>query len=70
MAGAGVNNGTIYGKTDDKATAVVENPVGPINFNATVAQLAGMDLHKEVYSPDNRPFTVAREGKAIKELMA
>jgi hypothetical protein len=70
MAGAGVKNGTIYGKTDDKATKVVENPVEPIEFNATLAKLAGLSLEKEIYSPDNRPFTVARGGKVIPGLMA
>lgn len=70
MAGAGVKNGTIYGKSDDRATSVVENPVSPINFNATLAHLAGINLNKEIYSPDNRPFTVTRGGTPIKGLMA
>lgn len=70
MAGAGVKNGIIYGKTDDKATSVVENPVDPIEFNATLAHLAGLNLNKEIYSPDNRPFTVARGGKVIPALIA
>lgn len=70
MAGAGVKTGIIHGKTDDQAMKVVENPVDPIEFNATLAKLAGIDLHKEIYSPDNRPFTVARGGKVIPELIA
>lgn len=70
LAGAGVNTGTIYGKTDDKAMKVVENPVTPVNFNATLAQLAGLSLTKELYSPDNRPFTVARGGKTVPALIA
>lgn len=70
IAGAGVNNGTIYGKTDDRGANVIENPVSAQNFNATLAQLVGLNLEKEIYSPDNRPFTVARGGKAVKGLMA
>ena len=70
LAGAGVNKGIIYGQTDDRAMSVTENPVDPINFNATLAKLAGLDLHKEIYSPDNRPFTVARGGAIVPGLMA
>ena len=70
LAGAGVKTGTIYGKTDERAIEVVENPVDPINFNATLAQLAGLDLKKEIYSADNRPFTVARGGATVPGLMA
>ena len=70
IAGAGVKNGIIYGKSDDRATKVVENPVSPLNFNATLAKLAGISLVKEIYSPDNRPFTVVRNGKPIDGLMA
>jgi hypothetical protein len=69
IAGAGVKNGIIYGKTDDRGETVVENPVSAQAFNATLAKLAGLNLEKEIYSPDNRPFTVARGGKVIKELM-
>lgn len=70
LSGAGVKGGTIYGKTDDQGISVVENPVDPIEFNATLAKLAGMDLNREIYSSDNRPFTVARGGKPINSLMA
>jgi len=70
IGGAGVKNGIIYGKTDDKAFSVVENPVFPHDFNATLAKLVGIDLNKEIYSPDNRPFTVARGGNAVPGLIA
>jgi len=69
MAGAGVKAGTIYGKTDDQASSV-ESPVSPSDFNATLATLVGIDVNKEIYSPDNRPFTIARGGTPIKALMA
>lgn len=69
LAGAGVKGGTIYGKTDDRAMKIVENPVEPQSFNATLASLTGMDIDREIYSPDNRPFTISRGGKAIKEVM-
>lgn len=70
LAGSGVNKGLIYGKTDDQGASVIENPVTPTEFNATLAKLAGLDLNKEIYSPDNRPFTVARGGKVIESLIS
>jgi len=70
MAGAGVKGGLIYGKTDDQAMSVVEKPVSPVDFNATLAHLAGLNLTQEIYSPDNRPFTVGRGGNVVKDLIA
>lgn len=69
MAGAGVKGGVVYGKTNDQSTKVIENPVTPPDFNATLATLVGIDINKEIYSPDNRPFTISRGGKPIKEIM-
>ncbi len=70
MAGAGVKGGIIYGKSDERGEKSVENTSSPATFNATLAALAGIDQHKEIYSPDNRPFTVARGAQVIKGLMA
>ena len=70
LAGAGVKGGTVYGKTNDEAAKIIENPVEPFDFNATLATLAGLNVEKEIFSPTNRPFTVARGGKVISELMA
>lgn len=70
LAGAGVKNGIIYGRSDDQGMKVAENPVAPSDFNATLAAAAGLDTEKEIFSPDNRPFTIARAGKVVKELLA
>ena len=70
IGGAGVNNGTVYGKTNERAEKVIENPVLPKDFNATLAELVGISRHKEIYSPDNRPFTISRDGKALSGLIA
>ena len=69
MVGVGVKAGTIYGKTDDQATKFIENPVTPSDFNATLAKLAGLNIHQEVFSPDNRPFTIAKDGKSVEGLI-
>lgn len=70
LSGAGVKTGIIYGKTDERAMKVVEKPVDPISFNATLAHLADLDLNREIYSSDNRPFTVARGGNVVSEILS
>ena len=70
LAGSGIKNGTIYGKTDDQGQKVAENKMTPVDFNATLAEAAGLSISKEIYSPDNRPFTVSRGGKGIAALLA
>lgn len=70
IAGSGVKKGIVYGKSDEQGMKVVENAVSPADFNATLATLVGINLDKEVYSPDNRPFTVARGGKPAEGILA
>jgi uncharacterized protein (DUF1501 family) len=70
MAGAGIKKGIVYGATDDIGGAPIENPVTPLDYNATLAHLMGISTKKEIYSPDNRPFTIARDGKVIKGILA
>jgi hypothetical protein len=70
IAGAGVKNGIVYGKSDEQGMKVVENTVSPADFTATLATIAGLNVEKEIFSPDNRPFTIARGGKVVKGLMA
>jgi hypothetical protein len=45
MAGAGVNGGSVYGKTDRFAEYVTENPVSPADFSATIYEALGIDPH-------------------------
>jgi len=70
IAGAGIKNGIIYGKSDDQGMKVAENTVAPSDFNATLAAAAGLNTEKEIFSPDNRPFTIARGGEVVKDLLA
>ncbi|MCH2371678.1 MAG: DUF1501 domain-containing protein [Pirellulales bacterium] len=45
LAGAGVNGGSVYGKTDRFAEYVTENPVSPADFSATIYDALGIDPH-------------------------
>ena len=45
LAGAGVNGGSVYGKTDRFAEYVTEHPVSPADFSATIYDALGIDPH-------------------------
>lgn len=82
LAGAGIAGGQAYGKSDAKGYAPVDEPVTPMDFNATIATAMGMDIEKVVFSPSGRPFLIAghsedpqtgeivSEGKPIASLLA
>ncbi len=62
--GGGVRGGQVYGRTD-KGIEVIENKVSVPDFNATIAYALGLPLDTVIYSPTNRPFTVAGKGQPV-----
>ncbi|MEM0970110.1 MAG: DUF1501 domain-containing protein [Verrucomicrobiota bacterium] len=59
MAGGGIVGGQVYGKSDAKGYAPAENPVSPVDYNATIAMALGMPLDEIIFAPSGRPFLVA-----------
>ncbi len=70
LAGGGVKGGIAYGKTDEGAERVIENPVKIQDFNATIAHALGLPIDQVLYSPSRRPFTVADKGVPVIDLLA
>lgn len=70
FAGAGIKGGTVYGRSDDRAMRVAENPVKPEDLNATIAHLLGMEVNNVHYSPSGRPFKVAHDGVPINSIIS
>jgi len=70
LAGGGIQGGQVFGKTDDKAISVVEDPVTPEDFNATIAMALGLPLDKRTFAPNGRPFFVGNEGKPITQFFS
>jgi len=70
VAGGGFKGGFAYGKTDDGAETVVENPVKIPDFNSTIAYAMGMPLDQVIFSPSKRPFTVADKGRPVLDLLS
>ena len=68
LAGGGIKGGRFYGKSDAGGVHVDDDGVAPEDLNATIAYALGLPLGKVVTSPTGRPFKVAHDGEAIKEL--
>lgn len=70
LAGGGVRGGQVYGKSDEKGQSVEDGHTYPYDLNATIATILGLPTDEEFYSPSGRPFKVAHDGTAIKELIS
>lgn len=75
LAGGGIHGGQVYGKTDATGREVAENKVTVHDFNATIAQLMGVDPAQSVSAAGGReltlsgPKTSATRGQPIKALI-
>ncbi len=56
MAGGGIQPGISYGKTDDYAYNIVENPVEVHDLHATMLHLLGFDHEKLTFRSQGRDF--------------
>jgi hypothetical protein len=70
MAGGGIKEGYVYGKSDNRAHYVEEKGVGIVDLNATIAHCMGLDVNKVIYSPSGRPFKVSDDGSPIKDIIS
>jgi uncharacterized protein (DUF1501 family) len=71
MAGGGIKPGISYGKTDDYAYNIVENPVEVHDLHATMLYLLGIDHEHLTYRSQGRDFRLTDvSGKVIREWLA
>jgi uncharacterized protein (DUF1501 family) len=66
-AGAGIQGGTVFGATDDKAAQVIDRPVSPPDLQATMLHLLGLDPAAVIYDRQGRPHH-ASQGQVIRGL--
>lgn len=62
MFGGGIHGGQVIGKTDKEGATVVERPVSPGDFLATVCELMGIDHTKENEAANGRPIRIVDKG--------
>ena len=70
LAGAGVQGGAVYGKSDERGHGVDEDPVGLTDFNSTITVACGLDPFKEHFSPSGRPFKIGGGGDPIYDVLS
>jgi hypothetical protein len=70
MAGGPLKRGYVHGSSDAKGHGPASDPVEVGSFNATIAHALGLDVEKEILSPNGRPFTVANKAKPVTSVFA
>ena len=71
MAGGGFRGGMTYGRTDDLAMRVEENPVLLHDLHATILHQMGFDHERLTYHYAGRDYRLTDvHGKVIKELLS
>jgi len=69
LAGAGVKAGYVHGKSDQTASAPIENPVHPAELLATIYESFGIAPETIVYNHLNQPRELVK-GEAVSALFA
>lgn len=70
LAGGGIKKGMIYGSSDATASDPDHDPLTVEDFAWTVYHQLGINPHKRLMSPGNRPIDIVRGGKLVNELIA
>jgi hypothetical protein len=70
LAGGGVKQGFIYGKSDATASEPDEDGLTVEDLAATVYSCLGINHEKKLMSPGDRPIDIVREAHIRKELLA
>lgn len=71
LAGAGVNGGMTYGRTDDYSVNVVENGVHVHDLQATILHLLGIDHERLTFKYQGRHFRLTDvHGRVVHDLLS
>ncbi len=71
MAGGGVKQGFVYGRTDDFGYNIVEDPVHIHDLNATILHLLGIDHTRLTHRHQGRDFRLTDvHGRVLQDLIA
>lgn len=69
LGGAGIQGGSVVGKTSPDGQEVIDRPVTAPDFLATLCEAVGVDPDTENMAADRRPIKLA-EGQPIHEILA
>jgi hypothetical protein len=68
LAGAGIQRGAVYGRSDKHAAYASENPVTPEDLAATIYDALGIDPELRLPDPQGRPIQIVENGRPLREL--
>ena len=68
LAGAGIPQGLVIGKTDAKGDSPADRPITPADLAATLYTALGIDPNYQFETPDGRPIRLVDGGKPLAEL--
>ena len=60
----------MHGASDPGGSEPQESPISPADFSATMYTQLGIDPHKRLMSPGDRPIDIVRGGAVVRELLA
>ena len=66
LAGGGIKRGQVYGSSDGLAAEPANNPLSVEDYATTVYHLLGIDAHKDLMSPGDRPQQIVMNGKVVR----
>lgn len=69
MAGGGIQQGLIWGASDSTASEVDADPVSHADLATTMYRCLGIDAHRELMAPGDRPIEIVDGGRVIEELL-
>ena len=70
MAGGGVKRGHVYGASDALAGEVDRDALSVEDYATTLYHLLGIDAHKDLMSPGDRPQQIVLGGRVAEGLLA
>ncbi len=70
FAGAGIQGGAVYGKSDRKAAFVTADPVAPKDLLATVYHCMGYGEETMIYDMQGRPAHLYEGGRPVRAILA
>ena len=70
LAGAGIQGGTLYGRSDRHAGYPSEHPVSPEDFSATIFDSLGINPHEKILNKQGQPVSLVEEGHSLMPLLS
>ena len=70
LAGGGIKRGQVYGASDGLAAEPASQALSVEDYMTTVYHLLGIDAHKSLMSPGDRPQQIVMNGQVVRGLLA